>query len=228
MASILIITEETENMQLWTDALKTSYSLSIAENIASALANFQKPNEIGLTIVDGQLIDHNSNQLPMIVQKLGKTIVIGESWADELQIQAIVDGAWGYSEKCIDSSLIPKVVDRVLKNEIWLSRHLLPRVLHLLTELNGVKTIFHPRILSDKQLSTLTQRELDVTDLVYQGKGNSTIADKLNISERTVKAHLSSIFRKLDVQDRFQLVIYLKNLHLSISEAPRGIGSSSS
>ncbi len=46
--------------------------------------------------------------------------------------------------------------------------------------------------------------------MISQGKGNRSIAESLNISERTVKAHLTSIFRKLSVHDRLHLVLLLK------------------
>jgi two-component system nitrate/nitrite response regulator NarL len=59
------------------------------------------------------------------------------------------------------------------------------------------------------------QREFDVAELIYQGEGNSGIALKLDISERTVKAHLSSIFRKFNVQDRLQLDVCLMSLDKS-------------
>lgn len=59
-------------------------------------------------------------------------------------------------------------------------------------------------------LARLTKRELDVAEMISQGKGNRSIAESLNISERTVKAHLTSIFRKLSVHDRLHLVLLLK------------------
>ncbi len=63
--------------------------------------------------------------------------------------------------------------------------------------------------------AVLTEREVEVMELVYSGEDNLTIAAALNISNRTVKAHLSAIYRKLEVQDRFQLLVFLKNIHIS-------------
>lgn len=58
----------------------------------------------------------------------------------------------------------------------------------------------------------LTKRELDVLKLVAQGYNNKSIAEKLYISEKTVKNHLTNIFQKLDVSDRTQAVLYaIKN-----------------
>ncbi|MBV5337679.1 MAG: response regulator transcription factor [Deltaproteobacteria bacterium] len=60
-------------------------------------------------------------------------------------------------------------------------------------------------------LAKLTEREREVAVLVAHGECNKEIARELNIAERTVKAHLSTVFEKLDVRDRLQLAIHLRN-----------------
>ena len=80
----------------------------------------------------------------------------------------------------------------------------------------------HPRVASRvvKELATerrryesrLTRREKDILDLVVKGNSNKEIAGLLYISEKTVKNHLTNIFRKLSVKDRTQAAVYaLKN-----------------
>lgn len=61
------------------------------------------------------------------------------------------------------------------------------------------------------QLSSLTKREHEILVLISSGKYNSEIAHKLGISERTVKNHLYSIYKKLEVNDRTQAAIYAIN-----------------
>ena len=58
-------------------------------------------------------------------------------------------------------------------------------------------------------LSELTKREREVALAVAEGKTNKLVANSCNIAERTVKAHLTQIFKKLQVKDRVALVIYL-------------------
>ena len=61
----------------------------------------------------------------------------------------------------------------------------------------------------------LTQRELEVMDLLIYGYNNSKIAEKLCISTHTTKAHISSIYEKLHVSNRVQAVVkYLEEKHL--------------
>ena len=62
------------------------------------------------------------------------------------------------------------------------------------------------------ELDSLTARELMVARLVAQGESNREIAEALEITERTVKAHLTAIFEKLQVRDRVQLALAMNNI----------------
>lgn len=61
---------------------------------------------------------------------------------------------------------------------------------------------------------TCTEREMDVLKLMSQGQSNKEIAKNLNISEKTVKNHITSIFRKLQVEDRTQAVLFAIKHHM--------------
>ncbi|GIW47403.1 MAG: DNA-binding response regulator [Deltaproteobacteria bacterium] len=64
----------------------------------------------------------------------------------------------------------------------------------------------------------LTPMETQIVELITHGLNNKEIAKKLRISEKTVKAHLTSIFTKLDIQNRYQLMVYAKNKKNQSSE----------
>ena len=59
-------------------------------------------------------------------------------------------------------------------------------------------------------LANLTRREYEIATLVGNGESNKQIARRLDITERTVKAHLTEVFRKLDVADRLKLALIVK------------------
>ena len=61
-------------------------------------------------------------------------------------------------------------------------------------------------------LSELSSREREIADLIYQGLTNNEISEKTGITLRTVKAHTSSIYSKLNVKDRIGLVLLMKQL----------------
>lgn len=92
---------------------------------------------------------------------------------------------------------------RLLENgQTWFSPDLLARAL----ELAGHAAT---QGLSEDEISRLTKREKDVTRAVARGLSNKEIAANLDISERTVKTHLTHIFEKLDIKDRTTLAIRL-------------------
>ena len=66
--------------------------------------------------------------------------------------------------------------------------------------------------IADDKLNELTKREIEVLKLIADGLFNKEIAAKLDISERTVKNHVSNIFKKIDVSDRTQAAVFaIKN-----------------
>ena len=64
---------------------------------------------------------------------------------------------------------------------------------------------------SEKKLENLTTREKEIANLIAQGQSNLEIAANLEIAERTVKAHVSSIFQKLGLRDRLQLALLVRD-----------------
>ena len=68
------------------------------------------------------------------------------------------------------------------------------------------------RYVKKSMIDSLTKRELEILKLIAQGLLNKEIAAMLNISERTVKNHISNIFKKIDVSDRTQAAVFaIKN-----------------
>ncbi|NOR39726.1 MAG: hypothetical protein GQ537_00785 [Gammaproteobacteria bacterium] len=67
-------------------------------------------------------------------------------------------------------------------------------------------------LVKNESIAHLTPRELEVAQMVHLGGNNKLIARELDISERTVKAHLSAIFRKLDVENRLHLALFFNAL----------------
>ncbi|TOQ59847.1 helix-turn-helix transcriptional regulator [Vibrio parahaemolyticus] len=93
----------------------------------------------------------------------------------------------------------------ILNGENWLSRDILNRLIgHLLSLNNTVGE------LETKLEMELTRREMQVLSALCQGGSNLDIADSLFVSEHTVKSHLYSIFRKLEVKNRMQAITWAK------------------
>lgn len=105
-------------------------------------------------------------------------------------------GAEGYANTYMTPKMLQKAVEVVLMGEIWVGRRLMQQVLDQWRQ----KTEPSP-------LELLTERERQVALLVAESLPNKKIADQLGVKERTVKAHLTSIFRKTGYRDRTTLAV---------------------
>ena len=157
-------------------------------------------------------------------------IVMTECHDPREEISAILFGAKAYCSCNMDLALLPKVLNTVLANELWVDRKFVTRLLTEIEDITHAKHSEAQRL--DKGVATLTPRETEIASLVATGASNRRIAELLSISERTVKAHLGVIFRKIGISDRLQLALYM-NRHQQLSaiwhgKVPHGSGSHSS
>ena len=117
----------------------------------------------------------------------------------EYLLEVLKAGAAGYVLKDIDPDRLVEAIRLVCAGESVVAPGLTAKLIH---ELNASRT--QPASSTDNPLS---HREQEVLELMAEGIGNREIADKLFVSEKTVKNHVTSIFRKLDVSDRTQAVV---------------------
>jgi len=113
-------------------------------------------------------------------------------------------GAMGLVWKDSKPAEFWNAVERVYMGEVWLGRKLMANVLSTMT------TRDEPEMTDPEavRLKALTTREREVIGLVGEGLKSRAIAQRLCISEATVRHHLTSIFAKLGVTDRFALALY--------------------
>lgn len=118
--------------------------------------------------------------------------------------RAIAHGAMGYIPKSAHPSHIGEAIRHVLEGEIWLPPNL-PNNLS-----------FDPRAADETELAeriqSLTPQQFRVLMMVAEGLLNKQIAYELDVSEATIKAHVTAIFRKLGVQNRTQAVLAINAL----------------
>lgn len=117
-------------------------------------------------------------------------------------LKAMDIGVNGYILKESDFSELKKAIDTVMSGETYIQPNLIPLLNNRMVSRDKDK---------DK-IEELTKRELEVLIEVANGKLNKEIANELKISERTVKNHISNIFKKIDVSDRTQAAVFaIKN-----------------
>jgi DNA-binding NarL/FixJ family response regulator len=118
--------------------------------------------------------------------------------------RAVMLGAVGLVLKEKAAETMIKAIDKVYAGEVWLDRTMIASILNAKQQTNG--SLQHNAELA--KIALLTDREREVIALIGRGWKNKLIAEHLVISEATVRHHLTSIFAKLGVADRFELVIF--------------------
>ncbi len=150
--------------------------------------------------------------LPAIREKSLKTkaLMITANKDEAMIFKALKGGAKGFLSKDVSISDLVKAIQAVHNGEVWLERKLMARFLEgeALANCRGENR-------AGSQKKGLTPREKEVLSLLTTGCTNKEIAKALFISEKTVKSHLNSIFRKLDVTRRLQAILYAINRGLS-------------
>jgi two-component system nitrate/nitrite response regulator NarL len=127
------------------------------------------------------------------------------------QLALFKSGVHGFLSHTISSTLLLKAAHAVSNGEIWVPRQLITKLIGELARdtSTGTHTL---RFAGNSSIEHLTPREMQVAEMVHRGGNNKSIARTLDISERTVKAHLSAIFRKLDIENRLHLALFFSEL----------------
>jgi two-component system, NarL family, nitrate/nitrite response regulator NarL len=207
MDAILLISSQRALIDKWHPVLALNYQVSLATNVK------ELPLErYAVVIIDSEIIDTQQFDVVVIKQTPAKFLIVGEEWPEDKQVKLLAAGAAGYCDNTVAASIILKAVESVLQNDIWIKRHLIHRVIEALVASTPEQKIARSDNTIPTKLSCLSKRELDVARLIIKGVSNKRIAATLFISERTVKAHLTSIFSKLQVSSRLHLGLLLKEV----------------
>jgi DNA-binding NarL/FixJ family response regulator len=129
---------------------------------------------------------------------------------DEAKIfSALKAGARGYLSRNTSPCDLIKAIRSVHQGDMWVERKLIARYFEKETHANSPV-----RVQEDMAMPPFTPREHEILLCLAKGCTNKEIAEALFISEKTVKSHLTKIFRKLNVPGRFQAILYAIHLGL--------------
>ncbi|HEV2667205.1 MAG TPA: response regulator transcription factor [Blastocatellia bacterium] len=197
---------------------------------ALAIAERERPDVALLDIKLGN--EDGIDCLPLMQTVSPKTRVLILTGLSDIETHyaAVSHGAMGIVRKIEGPETLVNAIRKVLAGEVWLNSELMTRVVNDFRQARanassetpgeeGAGTSAAPapgwRLpvsrrdeYEEVKIARLTDREREVIELVGKGMRNQQIADKLCISVITVRHHLTSIFSKLEVGDRFELAIY--------------------
>jgi DNA-binding NarL/FixJ family response regulator len=149
--------------------------------------------------------------LPAIqsLSSLTKVLVLSDSPTTSEGISVLKAGAKGYCSRNISTPLLKKAVKTVLQNELWAGHKIVTKLVEEIIAQSQHEML---RARSTPALDGLSARKRQIADLVVKGATNKEIARRLNISEGAVKAHLTGVFRQLQISGRLALALLSRPL----------------
>jgi two-component system response regulator DegU len=140
-------------------------------------------------------------------------ILLADHISESGLLELIKAGVKGHLPTRSPAHALKKALRAVAEGEYWVGRNLIDTL---------CREVFKP-CTSDESVSSatalLTKREAEIVGLLSQGRKNKAIADRLSISEKTVKTHLANIYPKLKIHSRLQAVLHCNGHPLQGNES---------
>lgn len=200
---ILISSANASTRERWKHILEKDYQLFEVASVPELEKNLQQRN-IDLILLHRSMVDMD------LISKIKKSrfFVLSDIPDDNEAITLLRHGAAGYANTYISAVRLKEAVNIALSGRVWVGQKLMQKIIRGTAHAIDLDKA-RAEATSEHNLS---DREWEVSLLISKGKSNLEIAEQLFISERTVKAHLSSIFKKTNTASRLQLALYVKTL----------------
>lgn len=175
----------------------------------SHLKNSKLGQDVDIAMICESCINKSHEKLVMFFSELSQShpkahpVLITQSLSNEEKIQFLKLGVKGFMHPDLDPETMNNALAQIKKGEIWASR--------LVTSLS-LRSLIEEHSLNLHQTKKtnaygLTKREIEILENLVKGLKNREIADKLIISEMTVKTHINRIFKKLEVTNRSKAIL---------------------
>ncbi len=125
----------------------------------------------------------------------------------QVEVSLLLSGVRGCCLASIPAPLLRKAVESVTRGEYWIRRKVLETMLENIVSVADLRKEESLARDFTRMLDLLTPRQREIVRLVGGGGSNKEIASRLSLSEKTVKAHLTSAFQKLGISDRLRLAL---------------------
>lgn len=192
--------------------LEDRCDVNVVGEAADGFACLNEVNKLNPNIVlmDVEMDNFDGLKTLQIMKEHGfqvKTLMMDSKADTEKLLKAVDLGCDGYILKNCSVEILKTAIYTIYNGDRFIQEELKEKLENSLTIRN----------LATERLKELSRREIDVLKLLAEGLFNKEIAVKLNISERTVKNHVSNIFKKIQVNDRTQAAVFaIKNNLISI------------
>ncbi|WP_059102923.1 response regulator transcription factor [Shouchella shacheensis] len=202
MIRVLLI-DDHEMVRLGLSAyLSTQSDLEVVGQAANGEEGIQRAKELKPNVILMDLVMEKMDGIAAtaaIMEVLPKTkIIVLTSYIEDEKVYPVIEaGAFSYLLKTSPAHVIVEAIRAANSGEAVLESKVTNKMMARMRQTKD--PVLHDR---------LTPRELDVLQLIGDGKSNSEIGETLYIGIKTVKTHVSNILQKLDLEDRTQIAIY--------------------
>jgi DNA-binding NarL/FixJ family response regulator len=192
--------------------LEDTGNYTIIEGIPDnlSLKHLSATQWLNITII-GDLITHNPLDIAQQVRQHAPAcalIFLTENTDEEYFFQALKVGAAAYLFRTIPGKELIETVSRVTNGEYLINDQILAQAQGMSRLLPSDHEQSKEEDEKEEHISPLTNREVEILQVIAQGKSNKEVARLLHISAQTVKNHLTSILKKLPVKDRTTAVVH--------------------
>ena len=200
---VLLLSADAVLREQWLRVDGAAYRFEQAQSLLQA-QQWLASHSGGLVMVDAALVDLTDAQWQQFFANPAVMVLVGSlSPSDPEGQKMIVAGAKAYFHAYSPATVLDTMLQQVHGGNIWVGQSLLSR---LLSQVSAKLSEATPEPATAWQQG-LTPREIEVAQRAALGHSNALIAEDLSISERTVRAHLSAVFEKLQVADRLMLAL---------------------
>ena len=202
--TILLSSANDSVIERWVSLLEDKYDLDQADSI-SKLKEYCTDEKFDLILLHRTLVDPEVFTEIRRLNPQCRIFLLSDQPNEEEGLTFLKLGIVGYANTYISAERLTEATRVVSSGAVWLGQKVMQRL--ILDSYAKAKEKAATN--SGKKLESLTKREREIANLISQGQSNLEIAANLNITERTVKAHLSSIYEKTKTGSRLNLALLI-------------------
>lgn len=199
MKQLQLYVQEPQALKNWSNVT------ALPKKILYSLQLSPKEYAIDENLLLIQLLPDASNQLEVenLLKQQYHILLFSNTPSAQEGMQWFQKGIKGYLNTFAHPDRIEQAVNTILTGNMWLGQSVMQSMIQAISN--------QSTSMNEGWKETLTEREIETADWILQGKSNLEIANAMNISERTVKAHVHNLLDKLGAKDRLNLVIKIQN-----------------
>ena len=203
--AILLCSANDMVLERWRDLLGGNYDLEQVSTVSEARSRCSTSKTFDLILIHRPLVDANTFIDIRRATPLSRIFLLSDQPNEEEGLAFLKLGIVGYANTYISPERLAEAVRVISSGAVWLGQKVMQRLI-----LDSYARAKEKAVSSSEQkLASLTKREREIANLIAQGQSNLEIAANLKITERTVKAHLSSIYEKTGTGSRLNLALLI-------------------